>query len=77
MKMQLVLLISLVVILASVEAEWTGKKCGVDNQKMYDRTLNADTCDDYCAILKIRGVWNGKCEINNGFGECNCIFVRA
>lgn len=77
MKMQLVLLISLAVILSSVEADWTGKKCGMDNQRMYDPDLKGITCDDYCALIKVRGVWNGKCKINKGYGECDCTFIRA
>lgn len=79
MTMQVVLLISLAIILSSVEAQspkWTGLKCGVDNQKMYDRNLGADTCKDYCVANSGRGLWNGLCEINNGYGECKCTFVR-
>lgn len=74
MKVQIILLVCLMLALSSVKGQgrkWTGQKCGMDNQKLYDRTLNLDTCNDYCLSIS----WHyGICEINKGYGECYCGF---
>lgn len=51
-------------------ATWTGKKCGIDNQQLYDIS---SSCNDYCKSI---GWQYGKCEINKGYGECLCGFVH-
>lgn len=76
MKVQMVLLVCIVVALSSVQGQkqdWSGQKCGIDNQQLYDRSLKLDTCNDYCRSSYYN--WHkGKCEINNGYGECRCYF---
>lgn len=74
MKLQIVLLICLTVSLTSVLAtdypSWSEQKCGIDNQKVYDRSLNFDTCNDLCVARNAR---SGSCVLHNGYGECQCI----
>lgn len=74
MKSQTILLICLMAAFSVVNGQydlWTGLKCGMDNQKLYDRSYNLDTCDDYCVAGKFH---YGRCEINNGYGECRCFY---
>lgn len=77
MKLLITLLFSLALSLVSVHGlsdTWTGLKCGIDNQQMYDRGLgtNIDTCNDYCQAKMHPGIWSGRCELNDGYGECYC-----
>lgn len=75
MKVQIVVFFCLAFALALVQGQndrWTRLKCGMENQKLYDRTLGLDTCNDYCVARISPGYWRGQCEINNGYGECRC-----
>lgn len=66
MMMCLIMVISLV---NGQALTWTGKKCGVDNQGLYDTSLRLATCNDYCKSIN----WHsGKCTLNQGYGECLC-----
>lgn len=49
------------------ECTWTGQKCDMYSHQLFDRTLNLNTCNDYCA-----STYKGTCKINNGYGECQC-----
>ncbi|KAJ6639748.1 hypothetical protein Bhyg_12495 [Pseudolycoriella hygida] len=77
MKKQIFLLACLLAVL-SVQAQrdlkWSGMKCGVDNHKIYDRSLGLDTCSDYCKSPKSGLTANfGYCTLNSsGYGECKC-----
>lgn len=75
MKLQFIV-VCLALMLCSVSVQgqaadpiWTGLKCGMDNDKLYDRSLNIDTCKQYCYLRYFK---LGKCELNNGYGECKC-----
>lgn len=75
MKIKHCLLVCFVFALSSVHGQntkWTGYKCSVSSQQLYDRSLpNIDTCADYCRSPLV--AWHiGRCEINNGYGECLC-----
>lgn len=77
MKIQIILLISLAVLLSSIQAQgtvsqWKEQKCRVDNQKLYDPNPKLDTCDTYCKSKKAN---SGVCAIHNGVGECKCEYV--
>lgn len=76
MKRQIVLFVCLVVALSAVYGQtglkYTGQKCGVDNQQLYDRSLNLNTCNDYCQSSLGGNFHFGFCELHNGYGECKC-----
>lgn len=78
MKVHIVLFLCLVYVL-SVYGQtqvWTGLKCGMDNQKLYDRSYyndyGIDTCAQYCSHAMPGTGQFGSCQINNGYGECRC-----
>lgn len=69
----------MVIALSSVHGQmqkFVGKTCSIDSQQLYDRSLlgeGIDTCYDYCRSSYVK--WHkGRCELNNGYGECNCLF---
>lgn len=79
MKLVTVLLLCLVVVLTAYGQRqipsWTGKKCGMESQKLYDRSLGLDTCNDYCTSSYASFADSGRCELNaSGYGECYCKF---
>ncbi|KAJ6644290.1 hypothetical protein Bhyg_09257, partial [Pseudolycoriella hygida] len=51
MKTIMILFVTLVITSSIVQGQtqvWTGLKCGMDNDKLYDRSLGIDTCLEYC-----------------------------
>lgn len=77
MKLCIVLTVCIIMV-ASVYGDevpyWTGQKCGVESNKLYDRQLGYDTCTDYCkGSNENPKLLSGRCEINNGYGECKCV----
>lgn len=77
-KTQIVALACLLaVLLSSVQAQdnarWSGTKCGIDDQKIDDRSLGFDTCNDYCSSPMLEVANFGYCALNSsGYGECKC-----
>lgn len=61
--------------LAQLEGVWTGQKCGVDNKKIYPNIPNVVTCNDYCRSILL-SVYSADCEVNNGYGECRCYYLK-
>jgi len=58
-----------------VVKNWTGLKCGIDSQKLYDRSFKLDTCNDYCISDYAGNADSGQCVYNSdGYGECKCKF---
>lgn len=73
MKIQIVLFVCLAITLVQGQTQvWTGLKCGMDDDKLYDRTLDIDTCALYCAHAMPGIGQYGSCQLNNRYGECRC-----
>lgn len=78
--MLIILLVVCIMALSSVHGAdndvWTVQKCGIDNQKLYNREWGYDTCADLCkGINPNPDLWYGRCELNGGYGFCKCIFT--
>lgn len=74
MKVHIIFFMCLVFILSSVQSDevWSGKKCGIDSQKLYDQSLGIATCSEYCAYVMTGTRTWGSCKLNAGYGECYC-----
>lgn len=73
----MVLFLCVIITLSSAQVpRWTNQRCGIDNQKIYDRTLGLgiDTCNDYCRSPLVIAD-SGSCVLNNGYGECLCVIT--
>lgn len=62
--------------LAEQIVDWAGQECEISNQKLLNRELGFETCNDFCkGITQTPECWSGVCQLHDGDGECQCIFT--
>lgn len=57
--------------------DWAGQECDTSSQKLENREIGFDTCNDFCkGVTKSPNRWSGSCQLHDGCGECQCIYSQ-